>query len=583
MVEHMEADELREHLEDIPREPGVYQFFEGETALYIGKGVDLRDRVASYVDPRSPRIKAMVERADRLDVAITDTETQALLLEANLIKRNQPRYNVRLTDDKSFPLIQLTDHQFPRIEVTRDPASNATIYGPYTDRQRLDEVVKALRERYGLRGCSDHKFNGRDRPCLDYELGICGAPCTGEMSRETYAKGVESAKRFFEGEIGILATPIEEEMNEAASNHGYERAANLRDRLEAAKRLHGEYEAAVSAPSGPRTLDVLGVAIRGDKATIARLHSEGGQLVERTRRTMTAPSVPDDRVVEVLEAFITQYYAERRLPDVILVQELPQDAELKDWLEQEGVDLHVPGAGREATLLDLALKNAHHAPTPEGDPIDILGDRVGIASPTRIEGIDVSHAQGRAVVGSNVVFVDGTPEKRHYRRKKLPEGNDDVERITRLARWRVTRSVERRDKRPDPDLLLVDGGLAQFNAVAEVFAEHDWPVTMVALAKREETVIIEGEAHQWPGDDPALHLLQRVRDEAHRFAVSYHQTVRDSIETVLDDIPGIGPAKRRRLLRRFGSLDGIRSASRSELLGVPGIGEDTADELLARL
>lgn len=579
----MEVDELREQLDDIPHEPGVYQFFEGDTALYFGKGVDLRNRVTSYLDPRSPRIEAMLRRADRLEVAITDTETQALLLEANLIKRHQPRYNVRLTDDKSFPLIQLTDHEYPRIEVTRDPEPNATVYGPYTDRQRLDEVVKALRERYGLRGCSDHKFDTRDRPCLDHEIGICAAPCTGEIGHTDYSGGVQAAKRFFEGEIGILAGPIESAMEEAATNHEYERAANLRDRLEAAQRLHGQFESAVSAPTGPHTLDVLGVAIKGDQATIARLHSEGGQLVERSRRVMTAPSVSDERVVDVLDAFIAQYYAERYLPDVILVQELPRDRELRAWLEQEGVDLRVPGAGREATLLDLALKNAHHAPVPEGDPVDILGERLGIDPPRRIEGIDVSHAQGRAVVGSNVVFVDGTPAKEHYRRKKLPEGNDDVDRIRQLASWRVQRSIQGRDDRPDPDLLLVDGGESQFDAVSRIVQGFDWPVTVVALAKREETVIIDGEPNHWPGDDPTLHLLQRVRDEAHRFAVSYHQTLRDSIETVLDDIPGIGPAKRRRLLRRFGSLDGIRSASRTELLEVDGIGDETADELMARL
>ncbi|MFP4627545.1 MAG: excinuclease ABC subunit C [Halobacteriales archaeon] len=578
----MDAGELAATLEGVPAEPGVYQFFERDTALYVGKAVDLRSRVASYRDPRSPRIRAMLARADRLEYALTDTETQALLLEANLIKRLQPRYNVRLTDDKSFPLVQLTDHEFPRIEVTRDPAVNATVFGPFTDRQRLDAVVKAIRERHGLRGCSDHKFAGRDRPCLDHEIGLCDAPCVGEVDAETYARGVEAAARYFAGEVGVLAGPLEAEMAAAAEDRAYERAANLRDRLRAARQLHGSGEPAIAGSAGPPNLDVVGVAMRGDEAVVARLHSKGGQLVDRTRVTMAAPDVGDDRVAEVVGAFLTQYYAERSLPDAVVVQELPE-AEVRRWLEGEGVEVRVAGAGRDATLLDLALKNAATAPSERGDPTTLVGERLGIDPPRRIEGLDVSHAQGRAVVGANVCLVDGRPEKSAYRRKRLPEGNDDVDRMGRLARWRVDRAVENRDDRPDPDLVLVDGGTAQLDAVRDAFGARDWSVPVVALAKREETVVTPDGPADWRADDPALHLLQRVRDEAHRFAVSYHQSVRDQVGTVLDDVPGIGPTRRRRLLRRFGSLEGVRAASEAELRDVEGIGEETARALAARL
>ncbi len=232
----MEHSELRERAAELPTDPGVYQFLDGDDVVYVGKAVDVRDRVRSYADPRSERIRQMVERADAIDVAVTDTETQALLLEANLIKRHQPRYNVRLKDDKSYPLVQLTDHSIPRIEVTRDPDPGATVFGPFTDKGRVDTVVKALRETYGLRGCSDHKYANRERPCLDYEMGLCTAPCTGEIGAEAYREDVESVVRFFEGETGALADPLRRAMDEAAEAEQFERAANLRDRLDPSNR-----------------------------------------------------------------------------------------------------------------------------------------------------------------------------------------------------------------------------------------------------------------------------------------------------------------------------------------------------------
>lgn len=235
----MDATGVREAADVLPREPGVYHFV-ADRVLYVGKAVDLRDRVRSYADPRSARIAQMVERAESIEFSVTDTETQALLLEANLIKRHQPPYNVRLKDDKSYPLVQLTDHPVPRIEVTRDPEEGATVYGPFTDKGRVETVVKALRETYGLRGCSDHKYEGRDRPCLDYEMGLCTAPCTGEISAVDYAEDVESVERFFGGETGVLADPLRREMAAASEAQEFERAANCRDKLEAVEAFHGD-------------------------------------------------------------------------------------------------------------------------------------------------------------------------------------------------------------------------------------------------------------------------------------------------------------------------------------------------------
>jgi excinuclease ABC subunit C len=560
----------------------VYQFVAGEATLYVGKAVDLRSRVRSYADPRGERIRRMVAAAETVDVAVTDTETQALLLEANLIKRHQPRYNVRLKDDKSYPLVQLTDHSVPRIEVTRDPEPGATVFGPFTDKGRVETVVKALRETYGLRGCSDHKYAGRDRPCLDYEMGLCSAPCTGEIGAESYREDVAAAVRFFEGETGVLADPLSREMEAAAQAKEFERAANLRDRLSVVDAFHGGGEAAVSSRGDERTVDVLGAAIEGDAATVARLHAERGQLVDRSRHRLDAPDGSDAAVAALLSAFLPQYYAERDLPDAVLLSERPDDDDVVAWLEAEGVAVRVPGTGREAKLDDLALKNARRS-DGRTDGVGALAEALSIPRPERIEGFDVSHAQGRAVVGSDVCFVGGDADTAAYRRKKLSEGNDDYLHMRELIGWRAERAVEGRDDRPDPDLLLVDGGRGQLDAARAALDAVGWDVPVVALAKEEEVVVTPTHRYDWPSTDPGLHLLQRVRDEAHRFAVQYHQTLRDDVSTVLDEVPGVGPETRTKLLRRFGSVDAIRAASLDDLTDVPGVGEKTARTLTERL
>jgi excinuclease ABC subunit C len=577
----MDATAVRERAADLPREPGVYLFYEGETVRYVGKAVDLRDRVRSYADPRSDRIRRMVERADRVDVAVTDTETQALLLEANLIKRHQPRYNVRLKDDKSYPLVQLTDHPAPRIEVTRDPDEAATVFGPFTAVGRVETVVKALRETYGLRGCSDHKYRGRDRPCLDYEMGLCSAPCTGEIDEAAYAEDVDAAVRFFEGETGVLADPLRREMEAAAQEQSFERAANLRDRLDTVESFHGTGGDAVASPTDERTVDVLGAAVEGDRATVARLHSERGQLVDRSRHRLDAPD--GEGTDAVLAAFVPQYYADRELPDALLCSERPADEEVLAWLAAEDVAVRVPGAGREAKLVDLALKNARRR-AGDDDAGARLAEALGLDAPVgRIEGFDVSHTGGRGVVGSDVCFVDGSAEKSAYRRKKLTDRNDDYANMRELVAWRAGRAVDGEDDRPDPDLLLIDGGEGQLGAARDALSAAGWDVPAVALAKADERVIAPDDVHDWPSDAAHLHLLQRVRDEAHRFAVQYHGTVRDEVSTALDEVAGVGPETRRRLLRRFGSVENVRAASAADLRDVDGVGERTAEALQRRL
>ncbi|CAJ53781.1 excinuclease ABC subunit C [Haloquadratum walsbyi] len=585
----MKQRELRERAAELPAEPGVYQFLEDNTVRYVGKALELRDRVRSYADPRSERIRQMVARADDIDIALTETETQALLLEANLIKRHQPRYNVRLKDDKSYPLVQFTNHSVPRIEVTRDPDSDATVFGPYTEVKRLETAVKALREVYGLRGCSDHKYNNRNRPCLEYEVGLCSAPCTGEIDATAYRSAVESAVQFFEGKTGILADPLRQEMQAAATAEEFERAANIRDRLAVIESFHGGGEAAVSSEdnshtaetTSERAVDVLGVAIEGTTATVARLHSDNGQLVDRSQHRLNAPT-GEDRASAVLTAFLTQYYAERSLPDAILCSEHPHDNDVREWLSVEGVNIRVPGTGRESKLIDLALKNARNGSVHDNESA-ALADALGFSIINRIEGFDVSHSQGRAVVGSNVCFIDGSAATDAYRRKRLTDTNDDYARMQELLTWRAKRACDGRDERPDPDLIVIDGGKGQLRAAREAVETTGWDVSTIALAKADELVVTPNGVHDWDADAPQLHLLQRVRDEAHRFAVQYHQSIRDDIHTVLSDVPGVGEQTQQALLRRFGSVENVRSASRDALCDVPGVGKQTADTIANRL
>ena len=576
----MDVATVRERASELPEEPGVYQFEADDRVLYVGKAVALVDRVRSYADPRGERIRQMVDRAETIEVTVTDTESQALLLEANLIKRHRPKYNVRLKDDKSYPLVELTAHEFPQIRVTRDPDRDSTVFGPFTSMGRVERVIKALRQVYGLRGCSEHKYSGRDRPCLDHDIGQCTAPCTDEIGRESYLADVEAVERFLGGETGVLAGPLRREMEAAAQDQEFERAANLRDALDAVEQFHETRDRAVAAGDTageqPNQTDVLGVSLAGDSPTVAVLRAEGGQLVDRERHALSAPEETD--AATALGAFLPQYYADRELPDRILCSDRPEGETLDTWLAGVGVSLAVPGAGREATLVDLAVKNASRGQgRPDGTTR--LAPALGLDSAERVEGFDVSHAGGKAVVGSNVVFVEGAPQKSDYRRKKLTETNNDYANMQALVRWRAERAVEGRDDRPRPDLLLIDGGEGQLSAAREALEQAGWDVPAVALAKQDERVVTPDRTHDWPSDAPHLQLLQRVRDESHRFARQYHTTVRDDVSTPLDGVPGVGPELRSRLLDRFGSVDAVRAASRDALRLVEGVGAATATRI----
>ena len=575
----MDKEDLLLWTSDFPKKPGVYLFYSQDFPIYIGKAINLYSRTRSYIDPRSPRIQQMVQTADRIDISITNTETQALLLEANLIKRHAPKYNVRLRDDKSYPLVQISNHEYPRIEVTRDPDTKATVYGPFTDRKKVDETVKAIRETFGIRGCSDHKFSGRSRPCLDYDLGLCTAPCVDYISQKAYIEDVSSAEAFFRGAPGNLFQSLLEKMDSASHAQQYEQAATLRDRLNAVRGLHGGGDA-VQKHGELKTMDILAVSIEGNHSIVSRFHIEKGMLLDREQHILDTPlhSTPET----ILSAFISQYYADRILPSSIILSDHIHDPGIHTWLSSEHVNISIPTTGRESVLVEMALKNSRQNFVSK-DAILAIQDLLSIRQATRIEAFDISHSTGEDVVGSNVVFADGYPEKSSYRRLKLKETNDDYSNMYDLIFWRANRSISGTDSRPDPHLLVVDGGIGQLNAALCALSDTKWDVPVIALQKPNDIVVTQTGNQKWPKNASHLHLLQHIRDESHRFALTYHRHLRDDVTTTLDFVPGIGPELRKRLFQNFGSIDGIRRASLTELCDIKGIGKQTAIKLKNQL
>ncbi len=576
----MEGSWVKAYIQELPEQPGVYEFKHDDTILYIGKAVNIRDRVRSYVFPRSSHIRKMVGVADKIDFTVTDTETQALLLEANLIKKYKPKFNIRLTDDKSYPYIELTDHKFPKIEITRDPSDTGDIFGPFTNKKKLEKVVKALRDIYGVRRCSDHKFNNRIRPCIDYEIGICSAPCTREITQKKYIKNMEYIKDFLEGSTEVLSKKLYSEREEASENRNYERASNIHNRLKAVKTFHNSKSDTITKEGSQRSIEVLAAVIEDRSAVIARLRSEKGKLLDKKTYSLNLP-IGERSQKEILGAFISQFYADNVLPDLFVIPEKPPNKVVK-WINKEGSGISIPNSGRRSKLIDLAYKNAkHNTDIKKGSKY--LARVLGIEDIKRIEGFDISHTAGTNVVGSNVVFVDEKPEKQDYRRKKLDDVNDDYLGIYKIIKWRARRSLENRDGRPDPDLLLIDGGKSQLNAANKAIEDMGWNIPLLSLAKKEETVYTYKKKYTWSSSTSHLRLLQKIRDEAHRFAVNYHKKLRRNIETDLDKVSGIGTQLRNRLFRKFGSIDNIKNTEISNLKEVKGIGERKAKKLKENL
>jgi excinuclease ABC subunit C len=595
-------DQLQRKLDTLPEGPGVYLWKDAAgDVLYVGKAKRLRNRVRSYFAtdfPTSPRNQLLQRLIADVETIVVPSEAQSLILENNLIKEYRPRFNVRLKDDKSYPSIAVTlSEPFPRVLVTRRRSiPGARYFGPYTDVGQLRRTLAIIRRLYTVRSCHDAlPEERRERPCLDYHIGRCQAPCMGWQAEADYRRMVEDVVEFLEGRTGDLRTRVREAMLAASGAENYERARELRDALRWLEKL--EEPVAVEV-IGTGDADAIGFARDGDDAVAVLMRVREGRVVGRDHRFLEG--VEEEKDPAILSAFLVGYYvpAEDRARRIVL----PFPPEDWDALREllPGSEWLTPQRGTAHRWLELADHNARHLleslriesfETEERaeDPVYALGRDLGLSSvPRSMVCIDISHNQGKDTVGSLVWFEAGRPRKSEYRKFKI-QGlgqQDDFAAIQEVLTRYLTR---RRDEQlPLPDLFLIDGGKGQLNAASEAAEGLGFTgLQFASLAKREEEVFLPGQPDplRLSRRSPSLRLLQRIRDETHRFGLAYNRKRRTqrTITSELLNIPGVGPRRRRLLLERFGSLAGVKSASVSELATVPGFSTRLAERVLEHL
>ena len=581
----------------LPDRPGVYLMRDDKgKIIYVGKAVVLKNRVRSYfrnLATHTPKVKAMVAKIDDIETIVTDNELEALILECNLIKEHRPRYNISLKDDKSYPYLKVTvQEQYPRIYVTRRVIRDgAKYYGPYADAGALHATVKLVRELFPLRNC--RKMNP-DRPCLQYHIKRCLAPCAGYISSEDYGKMINAVLMLVEGRTNEVVKDLKQRMKEAAEDYNFEEAARLRDQLHAVDRLNEQQKAVTSGGDQ----DAIALASDDTGTCLQIFFVRSGKLVGRDSYFLSAEN--KETKEEIITAFLKQYYLDATfVPREILLPVLPEKEELDlltEWLTEKAkrkVELLKPQKGLKYELLKMVAENAEKnlAERLRKGQISLKSEeqaaedlRLALSLPQtldRIDCFDISHTQGSETVASMVVFRDGKPSKQDYRRYKIrsTEGKpDDFKSMQEVVYRRY------RDIKDLPSLVIIDGGKGQLSSALEVIRGlglHELPV--IGLAKREEEIFVEG-AHEsilLSKDSDALKLIQRIRDEAHRFAITYHRKLRGkrNLVSILDHIEGIGPKRRPALWKHFGSLEAIKAAALEDLAGVEGMNKAIAQKI----
>lgn len=580
------SEHIREALAVLPEKPGVYLMHDDAgKVIYVGKAVILKNRVRSYfrnLASHTPKVRAMVEKIADIETIVTSSEVEALILECNLIKKYRPRYNIMLKDDKSYPYLKVTvQEDYPRLYVTRRQLRDgAKYYGPYADAGAMHSTVKLLRSMFPLRTCRNMNT---DRPCLNYHIKRCLAPCAGMVSKEEYRGMIKSVCMVLDGRTAELERDLKRRMQEAADAYAFEEAARLRDQLQAVERLD-EQQKAVTNNGGD--LDVIGFGKDATGICVQIFFVRKGKLLGRDNFFL-----PDggDSVAEVLTAFIKQYYNEATfVPKEILLPELPEEAEqmlIESWLSEKAqrkVGLFRPQRGSKKDLLQLANENAvklleerlrkgNLALKDDVQAAEELQRILGLEHPLeRMDCFDISHTQGTETVASMVVFRNGSISKKDYRKYKIvsAEGKpDDFKSMQEVVYRRY------KDYEDLPSLVVIDGGKGQLSSALEVIRGlglSELPV--VSLAEREEEIFLpyRSESIVLDRDSAALHLIQRIRDEAHRFAITYHRKLRSkrNLVSVLDHVEGIGPKRRQELWRAFKTMDAMKAASVEELAQV---------------
>jgi excinuclease ABC subunit C len=586
----MAVQDLKEQIVRLPEQPGVYVWSNaaGEV-LYVGKARSLRDRVRSYLGAHglSPRHDALLDEIGRLEVIVTDSVMEALALENNLIKQRMPKYNILLRDDKNYPYLQLTTSEaFPRILVARSVEKTGDFYaGPFLPAKIARRSMTLAHRLFGIRSCNEVITGRRGRPCLEYDIKRCIAPCVAEIcTEEQYGVAVTNTRLLLEGRNDELIDTLRDRMAEAAGDERYEEAAQLRDALRTVQILRDRQQKVATAQLGDR--DVFGLKVGPSGGTIHVFAMRGGRVVERVELA-TDPGAIAGADVDVLQAALGQFYELRVPPSEINLPLEVEDAEaIEEWLSARAgrrVRILVPQRGDKRALVDLATRNAELAyrtrfneiTAAHFDALETLRGVLALSSiPRRIDCFDISTIQGSETVASMVVCEDGLMKKSEYKKFRIRGVQQDDFAAMREVVYRRYRKVLE-DGGPFPDLILIDGGRGQLSAAYEALETIALGnLVAVGIAKKEEVLFTRErpEPIVLPENDSALLLIQRIRDEAHRFAVTFHRKARSmrDLRSELDEVPGIGPRRRRSLLRAFGSLAGVRRATREELESVVG-------------
>ena len=594
----MPVHDLKEQIARLPEQPGVYLWMNtaGET-IYVGKARSLRDRVRSYLAAygMSPRHDALLDEITRVDIIVTDSVMEALALENNLIKQRSPKYNILLRDDKNYPYLQLTTSEaFPRVLVARSVEKTGDFYaGPFLPAKLARRTMALSHRLFGIRSCNEVITGKRPRPCLEYDIKRCIAPCVTEIcSEERYGEAVASTRLLLEGRTDELIDTLRDRMLLAAEGERFEEAAQLRDAMRTVQILRDRQQKVATAQLGDR--DVFGLKLGPSGGAIQIFAMRGGRVVERVELA-TDPGAIAGSDADVLHAALGQFYETRVPPaEINLPSEIEDVDAMEAWLSARAdrrVKILVPQRGDKRALVDLATRNAelsyrtrfNEITAAHFDALETLRSVLGLPTlPRRIECFDISTIQGSETVASMVVCEDGRMRKSDYRKfriKGLSEslepgfGADDFAAMREVVQRRYRKVLE--DGGPFPDLILIDGGKGQLSAAYEGLESIGLGnLVATGIAKKEELLFTRDQQEPvvLPTNDPALLLVQRIRDEAHRFAVTFHRKARSmrDLRSELDEVPGIGPRRRRALLRAFGSLAGVRRATREELDAVVG-------------
>ena len=610
------AEHIENQVESLPHRPGVYLMHDVDgDVIYVGKTVDLRNRVRSYFQASAqtnPKTRALVAEVDELEFIVTDSELEALILEANLIKKQRPRYNVRFKDDKRYPYVKVAlADAYPKVTITRRIEQDGSRYfGPYTSSAAVHETLDLLRKSFPYLTCNREITGEDERPCLYYEIKRCLGPCIGAVSQGEYRAMIQGLVHFLEGRGEEVIADIQERMESAADSWDFEQAASLRDQLRAVQSVVRKQKV-VSVAGADQ--DVIAFARQEDDACVQVFFIRGGKLLGREYFVLEGTREENDR--QVMTAFLKQFYEEAAYvpPEVLLPEEVDEALIIERWLRQKRGDrvvLRVPHRGKKKELVKMAAENAAETLAAlkvqwqadahkQEQSLAELEEALELPrTPLRIECYDISTMQGSETTGSMVVFVRGVPRKSHYRRFTIRgvAGQDDYASMgevleRRFRRWEIAQSEEMLGTRDIkgwarlPDLLLVDGGKGQLAVAVEVLESFDLleAVSVAALAKQREEIYLPGRSRPvvLPRRSQSLFLVQRVRDEAHRFAVRHHRgrRRRAGLSSQLENIPGVGPARRKALLKTFGSIEAIRGASVEEIEAIPRLPRSVAETI----